>query len=310
MLCHDMDAPRAFFGTAVGLGNFDGLHLGHMALINKLTALASRRGLAPLAYMFREHPQNVLHGYGSAKLLTDNAAKCGKLARTALGCVCFDRFDERFCNMAPDDFARRVLRGRLDARLVVAGFNYRFGAGNSSSVEDLERLGARLGFGVHVVGPYKSGGEVVSSTGIRSLIEAGLVDRAREMLGRLYSISGEVKDGLRVGRTIDVPTANLVVDPRRLSPLAGVYATRAFACGRFYDAVTSVGPSPTVGGAPQGAVETHLIGFSGDLYGRQLVVLFHKRLRGMEKFSGLESLRAQIRRDADAAREYFSDSRD
>jgi riboflavin kinase/FMN adenylyltransferase len=277
-----------------------------MALIHKLTALASAGRLSPIAYMFGEHPLNVLYGDGSAKLLTSNDVKCAMLGRTALDCLCIDKFDARFAKMAPDDFARRVLRGRLGARLVVAGFNYRFGAGNSATVEDLARLGGQFGFGVHVLPPYKAGGDVVSSSGIRSLVESGRVAEAREMLGRLFFIRGTVRDGMRVGRTIGVPTANLLVSPCCLLPLQGVYATSAFAAGRFYNAVTNVGPSPTVGGLPQGTVETHLIGYSGDLYGLPLEVRFHKRLRGMEKFANVIAMRAQIQRDIEAAGEYFS----
>ena len=306
MTCHDMGAPRMFRDAAVGLGNFDGLHLGHMALIHRLSALAARRGLTPIVYMFREHPQNVLRGEGTAKLLTDNDAKCGILGRTAIECVCFDRFDAAFARTAPDEFARRVLRGRLDARLVVAGFDYRFGAANAADASDLERLGPRCGFDVHIVEPYEAGGAVVGSSAIRALLEAGSVGRAREMLGRLFSVRGAVVGGMRVGRTIGLPTANLLVGPGMLVPREGVYATSALVGGRYRDAVTSVGASPTVGGNPLGAVETHVIGFSGDLYGSTLEVRFHERIRDMEKFSSINALRERIRQDIEAARAYFA----
>ena len=301
-ICHDMCVPRFFRGTAVGLGNFDGLHLGHMALIHVLTRLAARRGLEPLVYMFREHPQNVLHGDGSARLLMDNGHKCGMLGRTALDYICFDHFDARFASMDPDVFARRVLRGKLGARLVVAGFNYRFGAGNAADAGDLAGMGPRFGFDVHIVGPYRAGDDVVSSSGIRSMLESGRVDAAKEMLGRLFSVCGVVEGGLRIGRTIGLPTANLLIDAGTLLPLDGVYVTSAYAAGRFYDAVTNVGPSPTVGGRPTGTVETHIIGFSGDLYGQPLELYFHRRLRGMARFESLDAMRAQIRRDIEAAR--------
>jgi len=296
-------ARGALANTAVALGNFDGLHLGHRALIADLNREAARRGLLSVAYTFAEHPANVLRGPGTVRLLMGADQKREALERAGVGCLCVERFDAAFASMDPEAFARDVLARRLGARIVAVGYNYRFGRGNSAGADDMRAFGARHGFDVLVHAPYESGGQAVSSSRARACLEEGRVEDAALLLGRLFAVRGPVSEGKRLGRRLGSPTANMAPRAGALLPREGVYVTSAIVGGVARRAVTSVGTNPTVGGIEGGpVVETHIIGYSGDLYGSEISVCFHRRIRDMMSLPGLEALHARIMRDvAEAA---------
>jgi riboflavin kinase/FMN adenylyltransferase len=236
----------------------------------------------------------------------DNAQKCDILENTAIEAVYFERFDLEYAKMPPEEFVRKIIVGKLNAKLVAVGFNYRFGHRNEGTADALARYGAAYGFDVTVVGPYMAGRDVVSSTIIRRLLGSGDVEGIPQYLGRLFSVKGTVREGLRLGRTIGVPTANVYSGPATMSPPPGVYATSCKVSGRMFRGVTSVGNNPTIGQLRDSVTETYMFGFSDDIYNAKVEVFFHRKLRDIVKFPDLGALKSQIGRDIDAAGGYFS----
>jgi len=301
-------------GRIVAIGNFDGVHRGHQALLLDAATDAERRGLTPAVLTFSPHPQVAL-GRTPPPLLTTLGRKLELIARTAKAIEpIVERFDLTFAAQSPDEFAKRVLVERFAAKVVVVGRNFRFGQGRAGDFGTLAALGERLGFATRrhalvgdAAGPW-------SSTRIRDAIARGDLDAATEMLGRPHMISGAVVEGDRRGRTIGFPTANVGAIAEQLPPF-GVYAVlvdreegsppraRALAQG-----VANIGVRPTVKpGETRPSVEVHLFDWGGDLYGAALRVHLVSRLREERRFSGLDALKAQIARDAEAARARLAD---
>ncbi len=280
--------------TAVALGMFDGVHIGHRALIAHLTEEAKKRRAEPVVCTFSNHPMDVL-GNG-AKLLTGVKERNAILRSLGVSEVCSEPFTERIAALSPEAFADELCRQR-DVRLVAVGYNYSFGAGGRGTPETLARLGEERGFSVDVIPPVLCEGEPVSSTRIRRAIEAGDVEQAAAMLGRRYSLSGRVVKNRRIGRRIGFPTANIELDPRRVLPKIGVYATYTYVGGAAYRSITNIGTNPTVGGERL-TIETHLLGFDEDVYGKDMTVAFRFFIRGERTFESVDALRGQIERDA------------
>ncbi|HWQ59191.1 MAG TPA: bifunctional riboflavin kinase/FAD synthetase [Clostridia bacterium] len=284
-------------GTSVALGTFDGVHPGHAAILARAVEAARKDGLDPLVYTFSHHPMAAF-GKQPPLLMTDEARL------EALGAFCAvaaDDFTPQFAAMEPRAFLE-MLVFRFHMRRAVAGYNYTFGKNGTGDTALLSALGRELGFAVDVVQPVLFLGEPLSSTRIRAALEAGEVALAAKMLQRPYALAGTVAPNKGIGRSIGFPTANLTDIEGLVLPKDGVYATRAAVCGKTYAGVTNVGSNPTVGGEKT-TVETHLIGFSGDIYGETLRIEFVERLRGEMKFDGLEALRARIALDAAKAAE-------
>lgn len=291
--------------TAVGLGNFDGLHVGHMALINTLTNEARINGLHSIIYTFTKHPENILRKKLFTPLLTTVGKRIRLLEEAPLDYLYFDEFDENFSRLKPENFVREVLLDRLGARLVVAGFNYRFGYMGQGDVNLLRELGRKYNFKVIVIPPVKVDNEVVSSTAIREYVANGDMESVFRLLGRHYSITGEVMDGKRLGRRIGFPTANLHPEEYLVMPHNGVYITKTLYNGEFYSSLTNIGLNPTFGDIARISAETHILNFDRDIYRSSIEVFFLKKLRNEKKFKNAEELSAQIRRDVQAAKEFF-----
>ncbi len=282
---------------AVALGSFDGVHLGHEALLSACVEEARARGILSAAYTFLNHP-GTLTGR-PVKLLTTPSEKAARFEELGLDAVIFGQFDECFAALPPERFVREYLRERLAAKVCVCGFHYRFGAGGAGDAALLRRLCTAEGIEVRVIEPVTDRGELVSSSRIRALCEAGEVARAAELLGRPYALLSRVVEGKKLGRELGFPTINQVFPPDAVIPKKGVYETRLNLSGTVYRGVTNVGCRPTVKGAGINA-ETHILGFSGDLYGQMVQVSFLRMLRPERKFGSLEELRAQIARDCAA----------
>jgi riboflavin kinase/FMN adenylyltransferase len=286
--------------SAVALGVFDGIHLGHRAILGTAVAQARRHGLAALACTFEPHPIDVLQPGRAPLPLTTLAERLELIAETGIDTAVVITFTPAVAAVEPEAFVRDVLVGTLGARHVVVGFNHRFGRRARGDAGLLEALGAELGFHAHVVPPTTVDGVPVSSSEIRAALQAGDLPRAAKLLGRPYAVQGEVVRGVGRGRTLGFPTAN-VKTGRPLPLPAGVYACHAFLGSGRYRAVINVGVRPTFG-ETEPTVEAHLLDFSGDLYGSPIKLQFLRRLRDERKFPDVEALRTQIAQDVAAAR--------
>ena len=285
---------------AVALGAFDGIHLGHRAILGRAVTLARERGLEALACTFDPHPLEVLQPDRAPRPITTLADRLELIAETGIDTAVVVAFTHAIAALEPEAFVRDALAGTLRAREIVVGFNHRFGRGARGDARLLETLGPSLGFRTHVVAPLEVDGVPVSSSEIRAALGRGDLERATRLLGRPYALGGEVVRGAGRGRTLGFPTANVRMDLRL--PLApGGYACRARVGPAEYRAVVNAGVRPTFG-ETELAVEAHLLDFSGDLYGQRINLTFLRRLREERRFPSVEALREQIVADAPAAR--------
>ncbi|HET8645205.1 MAG TPA: bifunctional riboflavin kinase/FAD synthetase [Vicinamibacteria bacterium] len=291
----------AWPAPAVAVGNFDGVHLGHQALVAAALDEARAAGGTPAVLTFDPHPARVLQPGRAPGALMTLEQKTEALAALGIHHVAVLEFTAALAARSASEFARGVLAGTLAARAVVVGADFRFGRGREGDVPALSALGGELGFGVRVVPPVMRGSEPVSSTRVRDALGAGEVEEAAALLGRDYAVDGEVVVGDRRGRTLGFPTANL--EPvNELLPARGVYACRCrLPGGEERPAAVNIGRRPTFDGE-RTTVEAHLIDFAGDLYGARLRLSFVQRLREEARFAGLEALRAQIAADVARAR--------
>ncbi|HHV58793.1 MAG TPA: bifunctional riboflavin kinase/FAD synthetase [Clostridiaceae bacterium] len=290
----------------VGLGMFDGLHIGHMALINTLVNESRLLGLKSVVYTFSSHPENILSGKAFNSLITLQDKKVELLSETKVDYLYFEDFNESYCRMSPEEFVTAILLDKLGMKLAVAGFNYRFGHKGQGDVNELKRLGEKYGFKVIIIPKIKINNEVVSSTLIRGYIKSGKMDRVFELLGRHYSITGKVTSGKKIGSQIGFPTANIEPDNALAIPPFGVYITVTIIDGVKYNSITNIGLNPTVGVLEHPVVETHILNFDGDLYDKKIEVFFIAKLRGEKTFKNKSELKKQICMDIDSAKKYFS----
>ncbi|HRJ72343.1 MAG TPA: bifunctional riboflavin kinase/FAD synthetase [Terrimicrobiaceae bacterium] len=286
--------------VSIAIGVFDGVHLGHQALIGRAMSEAAKTGGSAVVLTFHPHPARVLRPHAAPRLLTSTPHKIRLIE--ALGCehLLLLPFDAAFAAQPPEAFIGKLSAGtRLHALCV--GHQWAFGRNRSGNIDLLRRLGAAHGFESIEIDPVLAGGALVSSTRIRQAVEAGDFAAAAVMLGRDYTILGTVQRGAGVGRTLGFPTANLAAHNEQFPP-DGVYAVRVLIRGSWRDGVANVGIRPTVGGNPERLLEVHVFDFAESLYGEDIEVGFVEFLRPEQKFDGLESLRAQIARDVAGAK--------
>lgn len=287
--------------SAIALGVFDGIHVGHRAILGTAVSIGRERGLSALACTFDPHPLEVLQPGAAPVPLTTLPDRLSLMAETGVDATIVLEFTLALAAMEPEAFVKDVLLARLAARDIVVGFNHRFGHRARGDARLLTELAAGLGFTAHIVPPQVVEGVPVSSSEIRTLLKAGNVELAARFLGRPYSMGGRVVRGVGRGRTLGFPTANVEPD-RPLSIPTGVYACHATIDGEAHPAVVNIGVRPTFAEQTL-AVEAHLLDFSGDLYERVLRLAFVRRLRGERKFPGPEALKRQIVHDIAVARE-------
>lgn len=292
----------------LAIGVFDGVHLGHRAVIAAARESAQREGGSAVVVTFDPHPVEVLAPENSPRLLTNTPHKLALLGRGAgIGHVLLVRFDRDFASQPGHHFVERLLAAAPAegiARICV-GEEWRFGKGRSGDVALLERIGAERGFAVSGLGLVEVDGHRVSSTRIREAVATGDLDEAAHLLGRRYSVYGAVVKGRQLGRTIGFPTANLTVAREQLPP-AGVYVVTATGTGDAWNGVANLGYRPTVeGGNAELRLEVHLFGLDHEIYGEDLEVTFLTKIRDERKFDGLPALQKQIAEDVAAARGMF-----
>ncbi len=304
-VAHFPDSPRPRWTLPVAaLGNFDGLHRGHMKLIERVRRQAAERAGTPVAVIFDPHPPQVLRPDKAPPQLMTLDQKLEAFERAGMQGVAIVRFSQELSRWEPEVFVETVLVDWLRAAEVWVGANFLFGRDRSGTFTRLRTLGDDRGFKVEKIDPVRYKDFVVSSTRIRHLIADGHVDEAAALLGHHYFIDGTVVHGDGRGRDLGFPTANLeTANP--LLPANGIYATLALVDGVHHPAVTSLGVRPTIGDGPL-TIETHLLDQSPDLYGRRLRVAFVTWLRDELKFDGLEPLKAQIAEDCRQAAALFA----
>jgi riboflavin kinase/FMN adenylyltransferase len=304
-LLRGFSAPaRAPGGCVVTIGTFDGLHLGHQALVRTLTAHAARLKLPSVLVTFEPTPREYFSPADPPARLTSLRERWRILKGWGVDYIWLLRFGERLRNLSPEEFAA-FLAQEIKARQVVVGHDFRFARGGAATAETLSASGARLGFAVDVLEPVTLGAQRISSSGVRAALAQGDFAGAARALGRPYSMRGRVLPGTRLGRNLGFPTANLALERRR-APVAGIFAVRVHGAGlAAAPGVASLGTRPTVGGT-EALLEAHLFDFNADLYGREIEVEFAAKLRDEECFATLEALSAQMHRDAAQARELLA----
>jgi riboflavin kinase/FMN adenylyltransferase len=289
----------------VAIGNFDGIHLGHQALVRAARELA-RPGQPVAVVTFEPHPREAFDPQGAPRRLMRVTDKAIALERLQVDELIVLNFNAALRQMSPEQFALDVLRGGLGVEHVVVGEGFRYGAGRAGDIDVLRDSGERCGFSVTEVPAVKQLGARVSSTAVRAAVAAGDMPGAEALLGRPFSLAGRVGHGQRLGRELGFPTANLRLHPRSVAE-SGIYAVlvRGIPGAPSAPAVASLGTRPTVGGI-EPLLEVHVFDFGGNLYGRRLDVEFIARLRDEERFDSLPALVAQMHADARRAREILA----
>lgn len=289
-------------GTVVTVGTFDGVHRGHWAVLQEIQRRARAAERRSVLVTFHPHPLTIVRPQDAPPLLTTPVEKKEILAESGLDYAVFLTFTPALARYEPRRFVEEILVARLGVEELVIGYDHGFGRGRSGDAETLRSIGGEMGFAVDVVGPVHAGQEPISSSRIRQWVAAGEMEKAREGLGRPYSIRGVVVRGDGRGHQLGFPTANLSgFPPDKLLPPAGIYAVRGVTRTGIHDGALHLGPRPTFPGAPP-SVELHLMDFDGDLYGEEVRVDFISYLRGVLPFDSVQALVGQMRADVDKAR--------
>ncbi len=286
------------------VGVFDGVHLGHQYLIARLREEARRRRLLSGVVTFRQHPRDVLGLSDGLPYLTSPEEKLELLKAQSIDAVVMLTFDDDLASLDARAFVA-LLKKHLRMKGLVVGANFALGRGREGNPDALGKMGETGGFSVTVVLPLEVDGEVVSSTAIRKALAAGDMDRVVRLTGRPFTVNGKIVPGTGLGRQLGLPTVNQDFNTNRALPADGVYATVTHVNGRVYQSVTNIGHRPTFHGRKR-TVETHLLDYSGDLYGRDLTVDILERLRAEKKFGGPDDLKKQIARDIEKGRQVLS----
>ena len=292
--------PERFSGlpAAVAIGNFDGLHLGHQAVLDATKG----QGLAPAVLTFEPHPRHLFAPDAPAFRLEPLTVKLRRLRDAEMQYVFMPRFDSAFAALSAQQFLDEVLGNQLKARAVVTGENFAFGKGRGGDVAMLRAWGGKHGVVVHTIAPLLIDGEVCSSSTVRRALEAGDMACAKKLLGRAYSLGGRVRHGDKLGRELGMPTVNIALTPGLKLPRLGIYAVWVQAGELRVMGAASLGLRPTVSRQKVPTLEVHLLDFSGELYGQKLRVDFVRYLRAEEKFDSLGALKEAMQRDCVLAR--------
>ncbi len=304
-----IEAKEGIDASAVALGNFDGVHKGHQALISNCVKAAKEQGISSVVFTFLNHPLNEIAGKCVVKSIMTLKEKAMAVEELGADIMVAVPFNEDIRKSSPEKFVKDVLVDALKVKRAFCGFNYNFGFKGQGDPELLRELGKKYGFAVDVMDEIGMDGLAVSSTRIREALSAGNVEEFETLSGRRYCISGKVIPGEHFGRKMGFPTVNLALNHDMALPANGVYITFIYVKDLKYKSVTNVGNKPSVGVFAKNA-ETHIFDFSGDLYGEDIRVEFVKMLRPEMKFDSVDDLSAQIDKDCVAAREYHERSAD
>ena len=311
-IIRSLDGLRINEKTAVALGNFDGIHIGHKKIMENALEAAGKEGLRSLCFTFSNHPFNFILGRedddpAAVKLICSEEDKTAMIDDMGFDIRVNVPFDEQIMKMKAHDFFSGILRDRLNAGYISAGFNYSYGARAGGTPEMLRAECLAAGIGCEIQDAVTIDGKVISSTLIRELISEGNMELVKRCLGRALSFSGRVEHGRRIGSANGIPTANTAVPPERMLPPRGVYFSRIVVDGIEYCSISNIGVNPTVSNANAKTIETYIFDFDQDVYDEEITVYFDHFSRGERKFRSKGELFDQISRDCDQARAFHYD---
>lgn len=287
----------------LSLGMFDGVHFGHISIINLLKSVAQENNLETAILTFWPHPRKVFNPNDEIKLLNTLNEKLNLLENANLDVVFLKSFDENFRNLTGEEFVRQILVQKLNVKHIIIGHDHVFGKNKSGNFELLQKLSKELDFVVQQLDAVKEGEFNISSTKIRNCLANGNIIGANKMLGYHYSVSGKVIDGKKLGRTIGYPTANIEVDELKLLPKKGAYIVEVYVKNKFYKGMLSIGTNPTVNGDKL-TVEVYILDFNEDIYGEEITVKFRDFLHEEIKFESLEKLIERLDEDKRLTKEF------
>lgn len=299
------DTNFKFHNTAVTLGKFDGIHLGHQYLM-KQVADYKKLGYKTIMFSFLFHPCN-LFSDREIELIYTEEEKRYKLEKSDLDVLISYPFTQETRSMKPEAFIKDILVDQLDAKVIVVGSDFHFGYKKRGNIQLLQELQVQYGYKVVVCDKMKLDDTVISSSTIRSELQKGNLELVNAMLGQPYTIIGEVQHGRKIGRTIGIPTTNLIPATNKLLPPCGVYASKTYVDGTYYDGVTNIGFKPTVGAEKRKGVETYLFDYDNDLYGKLIEVELFTYERPEMKFNSLEELKYRMQLDITFTQKYFKE---
>lgn len=279
-------------GTAVAIGNFDGLHKGHKKLLEVLKCEARKRGVPSVVYTFLDHPKNIMQGEGTQKLIYNNDTKEKLISDTGIHTLFFEDFN-KVRDLEPEEFVKEILIDKLNIKVAVIGTNGRFGKKSQGTSQMLKEFGEIYGFEVLVVEPLVIGGIVCSSTEVRLAIESGDFKKCEVLLGRPYIVTGTVVADKQLGRTYGYPTANIVPDMSHPNIKKGVYATNTHIGDKVCKSITNVGTT-SFDNPEKSRIETHILDFCGDLYDKEIMVEFLYYMRDFKSFVSTDQLKLQL----------------
>lgn len=298
IIIHDNWESLAGKSLAATIGFFDGVHLGHRFLVEELKRKAKERNLASAVITFAQHPRAVLHADYQPKLLNSFREKMAHLLELDVDyCILLD-FTEELSRYSAEEFITKVLAEKCQVKMLLIGYDHRFGHNREDGFEQYVDYGRTLGMEVVQASPYNDGKTKVSSSEIRRLLLDGHVEKADELLTYPYVLQGTIVNGYKVGRTIGFPTANIAVDePYKVLPKVGVYAVWVYIAGKRYKGMLYIGKRPTVHNGDNQTVEVHILDFSGDIYDNRIMVSFIYHIREDIKFDSLDALKGQLEKD-------------
>lgn len=284
------------YDTYIALGSFDGLHLGHRALVQKAIEVAKKNKGKSMIYTFKNHPLSIINKEIMPKLLMDNDMKIRVLEHIGVDYLSLINFSREFMEISPEDFISNIVEN-YNAKGIIVGFNYRFGYKNLGDITLLKKLSVKYNFKLYVINPIKQNNELISSSRIRNIIsEQGDIKKANSMLYVPFSVEGKVVRGRQIGREIGFPTINLDYNKDYVIPKGGVYSTIVKYKDKFYKGVTNIGYNPTVENQKL-SIETHILDFNNNIYDETIRVYFTGRIRDEKKFDSLEELACRIEKD-------------
>jgi len=293
-----------FRNSAVTLGKFDGIHLGHQLLLDKVISF-KQLGYLAIMFSFLYHPGN-LFSDKEFEMIYSEDEKVAKLRQMDMDVLISYPFTEATRSIEPEDFIKDILVGQMDAKVIVVGNDFRFGRNRRGDIELLKQYENVYGYQLIACEKRTWKDEIISSSSIRNKIKEGNIKDANEMLGQPYFIMGKVLHGRKIGRTLGMPTVNLVPMSNKLLPPCGVYATKTIVDGVAYEGVTNIGYKPTVGEEKQKGVETYIFDFDQDLYGKEIMVELYNYQRPELKFDTIEELKEKMHQDIVIAKKYFA----
>jgi riboflavin kinase / FMN adenylyltransferase len=301
IILEDNFKAKLEYKTYIALGSFDGLHLGHMGLINKTLELSKKNNVKSMVYTFNNHPLSIINKEKVPKLLMDNEIKLNLLEKLGIDVVNLVNFDVEYMKISPEAFIENMVK-HYNIKGLIVGFNYRFGYKNSGNIDLLREYSKKLDFELHVIESVTYEGEVVSSSRIRGLLNDGCVKEANKMLILPYRLKGEIIRGKQLGRTLGFPTANLKYDTNFQILDTGVYFTVIEYDNRLYKGITSIGFNPTIEPVSDSiTIESYILDFDKYIYGENISVYFICRMRSEIKFNSLDKLVSQLKKDKEYA---------